>query len=567
MEMAIHILGGVTVTDLETNYRVPYPYTLTNDDVEVINGEITSCSYNFLFKDIIIPTTLDGQTVIGIGYETFYGKGITTVQLPSTIQTIENRAFSYNSISSLDFSNCINLTSIGYSAFIYNSITSFVLPTPNISGSSFTNWQDMDNNTYAGGSSTTNLSTYYTATFSHLPIIFTVTNDGTNPLENATVNLTGYGSQTTNTNGITTYNNIAVGESIDYTVSYTNYENVLGSIYLSSNNYILTNENVIVCENAINVNGEICDGEVYNFQGIDYSEMGSYPITLINQLGCDSIVTLNLTVNPLYEFIEEHTICEGEIYTWQGIDYANAGTYTVEYTSVTGCDSTYILNLSIPIYDFTEEYSICEGEIYTWQGVNYTDAGTYTAEYTSVTGCDSTYTLNLTVNPNTIITAQPQNVNATIGDDISFSTSADNATGYQWRYAGSDIGGANQSAYYLADVQTSHSGNYDVVVSGECGNVTSDIAVLDVTVSIEKLSDYGISIYPNPSNGMINIEFSKSNSNYNFSIIDMTGEVIYSNILPSSLKQEIDLNSYSKGVYFIKFNINGEILISKLILK
>ncbi len=48
-------------------------------------------------------------------------------------------------------------------------------------------------------------------------------------------------------------------------------------------------------------------------------------------------------------------------------------------------------------YSFTENDTICEGETYVWQGNNYTEAGTYTAEYTTVTGCDSIYTLNLSV--------------------------------------------------------------------------------------------------------------------------------------------------------------------------
>jgi len=61
---------------------------------------------------------------------------------------------------------------------------------------------------------------------------------------------------------------------------------------------------------------------------------------------------------------------------------------------------------------YSEQHSICEGEIYSWNGQNYTETGTYTAELTNVYGCDSIITLNLTVNPipeQVIISQSPEN--------------------------------------------------------------------------------------------------------------------------------------------------------------
>jgi len=77
----------------------------------------------------------------------------------------------------------------------------------------------------------------------------------------------------------------------------------------------------------------------------------------------------------------------------------------------------------------------------------------------------------------------------------------------------------------------------------------------------------GIKVFPNPSNGRFNIKFTNDFSKGNISISDITGKVIYSNVLTPSIKQEIDLGSQTKGVYFIKLNIDGETYISKLILK
>ena len=151
---------------------------------------------------------------------------------------------------------------------------------------------------------------------------------------------------------------------------------------------------------AFTENHAICNGEIYNWQGTDYTEAGTYVAAYTTIHGCDSIYTLNLTVNPLYEFTEDYSICSGDIYTWQGNDYTEAGTYVAAYNTIHGCDSIYTLNLTVhPVYEFTENDSMCNGQTYTWQGNDYTEAGTYVAAYTTVHGCDSIYNLNLIVHP------------------------------------------------------------------------------------------------------------------------------------------------------------------------
>jgi len=108
---------------------IAQPYTLTDDDVVVENGIIQSCSYSFEIKDINIPELLDGQIIVGIKgadllNETgvFQEKGITSLQLPATIEFIGRRAFKLNELTSLDLSICPNIENIGIDAFYKNNI-------------------------------------------------------------------------------------------------------------------------------------------------------------------------------------------------------------------------------------------------------------------------------------------------------------------------------------------------------------------------------------------------------------------------------------------------------------
>ena len=112
-------------------------YTLTDADVVVTNGVIESCNYSFALKDIIIPETLDGQTITGIADKgtqsgsatfdgVFYNKGIVNIQLPSTLEKVGEAAFAWNSLTSLTIPNSV--TSIGEGAFMHNSLTSVTIP-------------------------------------------------------------------------------------------------------------------------------------------------------------------------------------------------------------------------------------------------------------------------------------------------------------------------------------------------------------------------------------------------------------------------------------------------------
>ncbi len=204
---------------------------------------------------------------------------------------------------------------------------------------------------------------------------------------------------------------------------------------------------------------------------------------------------------------------------------------------------------------------------YTIVGIATSDAGDYTCDVTAGTcGTETSYTATLTVNAATEISTQPQSVNATVGDDVSFSVVADNATAYQWSYNSSTISGADQATYSITNVQSADAGDYTVEVTGICGNVTSDVAVLTVSVSIEDLSNFGIKIYPNPSNGKFNIELNKDFDNVDVQIMDITGKSVFAKKLNSTIN-EVDLTNNANGVYFIQFNIDGETLVSKLILK
>ena len=146
----------------------------------------------------------------------------------------------------------------------------------------------------------------------------------------------------------------------------------------------------------------VCFGDTYEWNGQTYTDSGEYTYTTVAANGADSIVTLTLTVLPEVPVTNEKAaVCYGETYTWQGQEYTASGEYSVTLQDVNGCDS--VITLTLTVYPqteaTTEKVTVKFGETYEWNGVVYTESGEYTITLQDENGCDYQATLILTVLP------------------------------------------------------------------------------------------------------------------------------------------------------------------------
>ena len=138
----------------------------------------------------------------------------------------------------------------------------------------------------------------------------------------------------------------------------------------------------------------ICDGETFTWHGTAYTVSGKYTVVLTSVLGCDSVVTLNLKVNPIEYAEVSVTACDS--YVWNGKTYTESGDYTFITTTASGCDRIETLHLTINYTDYAEENVIvCDS--YVWHDEIYTESGNYTYTTTAANGCDSVEILHLTI--------------------------------------------------------------------------------------------------------------------------------------------------------------------------
>ncbi len=148
----------------------------------------------------------------------------------------------------------------------------------------------------------------------------------------------------------------------------------------------------------------VCRGASYNRYGFSLSDVqtdGDYTLSLSSQAGCDSILTLHLKVHSVYDTTLYDTICQGDSYSNYGFSLpsgTSGGTFINPYSTVHGCDSTVTLNLHVhPVYLFSATQNICQGDTFDFRGRKLYKSGVYYDSLTTVHGCDSIYCLTLSV--------------------------------------------------------------------------------------------------------------------------------------------------------------------------
>jgi len=147
---------------------------------------------------------------------------------------------------------------------------------------------------------------------------------------------------------------------------------------------------------------------------------------------------LKVFVKTAYNIVNNTSICQGGSVTVNGHVYTTTGAYTDHMTTVLGCDSIITTILTVnPDYNIQTPRSICQGDSVVVGPHTYTTSGTYTDHLTTVAGCDSTITTVLTVNPNPTITI------VAIPDTICTSDTAkllaSGGSSYLWTPTGDSI--------------------------------------------------------------------------------------------------------------------------------
>ncbi|MEM9325678.1 MAG: T9SS type A sorting domain-containing protein [Bacteroidota bacterium] len=243
---------------------------------------------------------------------------------------------------------------------------------------------------------------------------------------------------------------------------------------------------ITACNTTSNTVVEACNS--YEWLGMTYTASGTYQETLTNSLGCDSLLTLDLTIKTVNTTVQKSDLtltsaAADATYQWLDCDNGNmpisgatSQSYTVSATGnyavmVTkdGCTATSDCSfVDIVACNTSSDTTVTSCGPFTWLDMTFDESGVYTNTIPNGAGCDSVIILNLDV----VQIASAVNV---VGRTLQATEGAD---AYQWINCDGDvtIAGATNSTY-VPEV----SGDFAVEITvGECHQV-SDCVTLDRT--------------------------------------------------------------------------------------
>jgi len=308
---------------------------------------------------------------------------------------------------------------------------------------------------------------------------------------------------------------------------------------------------------------QICSGDLHTLpDGSMVSISGSYPVTLASSNGCDSVVTTNLTVLEILTSLIDAEICSNAEYTLpDGNTISASGSYPITLISSNGCDSIVTINLTVlEILTSSVSAEICAGSSYTLSdGSIVSVSGTYPVTLISSNGCDSVVTTNLTVWP---LPEKPQ-VERDGNNLISSYT-----TGNQWFYNGILVANAiNQEMSLLG------SGIYTVQYTDPkgCISMSDDFEVVSVSIWENPADMEDFRVYPNPNEGffIIEIEFVKGDDGI-LEFVNSIGQIIETHQLKNlygKLTMQANLSRYGRGVYFINLRYGQEVFNKQVVVQ
>ncbi|TNE78643.1 MAG: T9SS type A sorting domain-containing protein [Bacteroidetes bacterium] len=140
----------------------------------------------------------------------------------------------------------------------------------------------------------------------------------------------------------------------------------------------------------------LCGGDSLFFGNQYYTQSGFYPFLFQTTKGCDSLVTLALTVDTVIRTQVALSICLGDSILLDGAFRTVAGAYSETYQAAKGCDSLVFYSLSIIQPDSVFLFdSICQGASFSFFGQPLTQSGVYYHTLQGYRSCDSVVVLRL----------------------------------------------------------------------------------------------------------------------------------------------------------------------------
>lgn len=240
------------------------------------------------------------------------------------------------------------------------------------------------------------------------------------------------------------------------------------------------------------------------------------------------------------------------IYSWTGDTLSNGGGLTISIPDAAFTEENYSIEVIFKfsevngyrkVIDFknqSEDYGLYfNNQVRIYSSGNYGTTNLYG---------DTTYTL-LFVRDGSDSTLYAY---LQLGDTLSMESLGHDD--YNDTFIPALIGGNRVFNFFMDDSSTIS--EFSRFVSVDRIRIWNGIADLSALLGTEEIqgSTTTVNIFPNPADHFLNIQFEEEQQGI-LEITDLTGKLVYQSALPPTRNTQLDISSFTQGVYIL--NING----------
>ena len=337
-------------------------------------------------------------------------------------------------------------------------------------------------------------------------------------------------------------------------------------VWTNSGTYMDTIPNAMGCDSVITVNLNVsystsstvnvtvCNSYVSPSGNYTWIISGTYMDTIPNAVGCDSVITVNLNVSYSTSSTINVAVCNSYTSPSGANTWTSSGSYMDTIPNLAGCDSVITVNLTINTPTAaTFNITACDHYVSPTGNDIWLTSGTYTATIPNSAGCDSVITVNLTIN----------NPDTTVAVSGFILTASAVSAQYQWLDCNKNMeainGATNQTFVPTAN------GNYAVeVTQNGCTDTSACFAVVGVGIDEQSIFSE-LNFYPNPNNGTLNFDFGDLKQ-VAITIHDLNGKMVYQELGITNQNHQLTFQA-APGIYVLEVQSEGISKTYKLIVQ
>jgi Concanavalin A-like lectin/glucanases superfamily/Secretion system C-terminal sorting domain len=328
--------------------------------------------------------------------------------------------------------------------------------------------------------------------------------------------------------------------------------------WTTSGTYHDTIQNLVLCDSFMTINltvnrsssstvdTTVCDVLTSPSGNFHWATSGTYQDIITNSAGCDSTITFHLVIKNSTQSSISPVVCNSYTTPSGNHTYTTSGLYNDVIPNAVGCDSFISIQLTVNYSSSSTINPVACGSYTTPSGNHtYTASGTYHDTVPSAAGCDSAITIVLTVD--TVNTA----VTVTGNTLMAIST----GVFYQWINcdSGTIITGAINQAYTATT-----NGNYAVIVThNSCEDTSQCYPITGLGIAENKELAQSIKLFPNPGTGYYTISSSVVLDNADIKIITSAGQVVMEKTSGTGSTFTFDISELASGIYICQVSAAG----------